>query len=77
MHGHVKIFSPVIVSMHGSSNALCFASGSMADTAFIDNNDIFSIFKQVMNYNYLFPYFHVLFRPGNSNAGCMTWESND
>ena len=31
--GHVKTFSPVIVSTHGSSNAHCFASGNMADTA--------------------------------------------
>ena len=30
--GHVKMFSPSIVSTHGSSNAHCFANGTMADT---------------------------------------------
>ena len=30
--GHVKIFSPTIVSTHGSSNAHCLANGNMADT---------------------------------------------
>jgi len=31
--GHVKTFSPVIVSTEGSSNAHCLANGTMADTA--------------------------------------------
>ena len=31
--GHVKTFSPVIVSTEGSSNAHCLASDTMADTA--------------------------------------------
>lgn len=31
--GHVKTFSPVIVSTDGSSNAHCLASGIIADTA--------------------------------------------
>lgn len=31
--GHVKTFSPVIVSTDGSSKAHCFANGNIADTA--------------------------------------------
>lgn len=30
--GHVKTFSPLIVSTDGSSNAHCFAKGSKGDT---------------------------------------------
>ena len=32
--GHVKTFSPLIISTDGSSNAHCFANCSIGDTAF-------------------------------------------
>lgn len=41
--GHVITFSPVIDSIDGSSNAHCFASGSIADTVMhgkCENQDI-------------------------------------
>lgn len=44
--GHVKTFSPVIVSTDGSSKAHCFANGNIADTA-TENNEITTTISQI------------------------------